>query len=65
MNHLQILLDIKSGKRKRGQTQLNLRRFTVECLSSGEYLVMSVQAIDQMKKSFKEPSRKFFKQQID
>lgn len=64
-NHLHLMLEIDKGKhaeiQKMGEQALNLRRFTVECMSTGEYLTLTFDSLDKMKKNFQGPSRKFFK----
>jgi len=47
-----------------GEQALNQRHFTVECMSAGEYLTLSFDSLDKMKKNFQAPSRKFFKYMI-
>jgi hypothetical protein len=55
-NHLHLLLEVRKGRsteiQKKGKHALNLRQYTVECISQGEYLVLSVQTLDKMKKNF-------------
>jgi hypothetical protein len=55
-NHLHLLLEVRKGRtteiQKRGKHALNLRRYTVECISQGEYLALSVSTLDKMKKNF-------------
>lgn len=67
-NHLNMLLEVQKGRKeeiqKKGENALNARRFTVECLSTGDYLTLHVTILDKMKKNFQAPSRKFFQHMI-
>jgi len=63
-----MLIEVRKGKaaeiQKKGENALNVRQFTVECLSSAEYLTLHVSNLDKMKKNFQAPSRQFFKRMI-
>lgn len=50
---------------KLGENALNVRRFTVESLTQGEYLTLHISVLDKMKMSFQAPSRKFYKFMIE
>lgn len=68
-NHLHMLVEVDKGKQaeiqKAAENALNIRRFSVECMSTGEYLTLNYSVLDKMKKNFQSPSRKFFKYMID
>lgn len=44
---------------------LNQRKFSVESLTSGEYLVIAQEDLDKMKRNFIAPSRIFWKRMIE
>jgi hypothetical protein len=44
---------------------LNQRKFSVESLTSGEYLVITQEDLDKMKRNFAAPSRIFWKRMIE
>jgi hypothetical protein len=64
-----MLIDFENGKeaeiKKKGEDILNLRYFSVESLTIGEFYYISSDVLDRMKKTYHAPSRKFYKKMIE